>query len=159
MLKVRIIAVGGMKERDLEESCAEYQKRLSAFCSPEITELKEARLPDAPSAKEIAAALSEEGERIIAAIPPRSFTVVATPEGRSLSSEELAARIEAESLTHPSLCFIIGSSHGLSPEVKRRADLLLSFSAMTFPHRLFRLMLLEQIYRSFTIIKGTGYHK
>ena len=159
MIRVLIIAVGGMKERDLSESCSEYMKRLGAFCSPEILELKEAKLPEAPSAKEIEAALSEEGARILAALPRKTFSVVLTPEGSQLSSEETAAAIERASICHPSISFVAGSSFGLDPAVKKRADLLLSFSRMTFPHRLFRVMLLEQIYRSFTIIRGTGYHK
>ena len=159
MLQVRIIAVGNIKENYYKEACAEYVKRLGGFCRPEVCELKEARLSDNPTEGEIAAALHEEGERILAAVPPRAFRVVLCVEGNPLSSEELAARIAKEELTHPALCFIIGSSYGLAPEVKAAADLRLSFSRLTFPHRLFRVMLLEAVYRAFTINKGTGYHK
>ena len=156
MINLKIVAVGNLKDRYLTEACAEYAKRLSGFCRPEIAELKEARLSDAPTDGEISAALAE---RIFAAIPSRAFTVALAVEGQSMSSEKLAARIEAELQTHSSLCFIIGSSYGLSPRVKKAADMRLSLSELTFPHRLFRVMLLESIYRSFTIIKGTRYHK
>lgn len=159
MVPVKIIAVGRLKEDYFRQACGEYEKRLSAFCRPEIVELREARLPDCPSDGEIAAALADEGRRILSAVPPRAFTAALAVEGRRFSSEALAAELAARQSDHPSLCFIIGSSFGLDPEVKRAADLLLSFSDLTFPHRLFRVMLLEAVYRSFTIIKGTGYHK
>ena len=159
MLQVKIIAVGIGKEQYYRDACEEYIKRLGAFCRPEICELKEAHLPDSPSEAEIAAALAEEGERILRQIPPKALRVVLAVEGKMLSSEELASLLDRESLSHSSFCFIIGSSYGLSPAVKAAADVRLSFSRLTFPHRLFRVMLLEAIYRAFSINKGTGYHK
>lgn len=159
MLGLRIITVGGQKEKDYSAACDEYVKRLGAFCRPEIIELKESRLPDSPSDSELSAALADEARRILEKIPDRAFVVAAAVEGKMLSSPELAGRLEAAMQTHPNVCFVIGSSFGLDDAVKARADLLLSFSRMTFPHRLFRVMLLEQVYRSFSIIKGTGYHK
>ncbi|MBR3964844.1 MAG: 23S rRNA (pseudouridine(1915)-N(3))-methyltransferase RlmH [Clostridia bacterium] len=159
MINLKIIAVGNLKDRYLTDACAEYVKRLSGFCRPEVVELKEARLSDAPTDGEIAAALEDEAARIIATIPPRAFTVALAVEGQSMPSEKLAARIESELQSHSTLCFIIGSSYGLSARVKAAADMRLSLSELTFPHRLFRVMLLETIYRSFTIIKGTRYHK
>lgn len=159
MLQVKIIAVGNIREQYYKDACEEYIKRLCGFCRPELCELKEHKLPDKPSDGEIAAALHEEGERILQAIPPKSLRVVLAVEGKMLSSEELSALIDRGTLTHSSLCFIIGSSYGLSPEVKACADVRLSFSRLTFPHRLFRVMLLEAVYRAFTISKGTGYHK
>lgn len=148
-----------MKEQYYRDACTEYQKRLGAFCRPELCELKEARLPEDPSEGQIAAALAEEAARIRAAIPPKSYVVALCVEGKSFSSVGLAEKIEAATATHSSLCFIIGSSFGLDESIKKNADLRLSLSEMTFPHRLFRVMLYETVYRSFGIIKGTRYHK
>lgn len=159
MLEIKIIAVGNMKEQYYREACAEYHKRLGAFGRVEMCELKETRLPEDPSPSQITAALSDEAEKIRAAIPPRSYVVALCVEGKSFSSPALAERIEGAMGTHSSLCFIIGSSFGLDEEIKRSADLRLSLSEMTFPHRLFRVMLYETIYRSFSIIKGMKYHK
>ena len=159
MIQLKIIAVGSIKEGYYREAIAEYEKRLGAFCRTEICEIKETRLSDSPTEGEIAAALADEGAKISAQIPPKAFTVALCVEGRQFSSEMLAERLGAELQTHPSLCFIIGSSFGLAPQVKTQADLRLSFSELTFPHRLFRVMLMETVYRSFGIMKGTKYHK
>jgi len=159
MLQVKFIVVGNVKESYFKEACDEYIKRLGGFCRPEICELKETKLPDSPSRGEIDAALSDEADRILAQIPPRAFVTVLAVEGKEIPSEELASMIEKESLTHPCICFVVGSSYGLDKRVKERADFRLSFSKLTFPHRLFRVMLLEAVYRAFTITKGTGYHK
>lgn len=159
MLQLKIIAVGNVKEKYFRDACDEYMKRLQGFCRPEICELKEAKLADSPSRGEIAAALSDEADRILAQIPPKAYVCVLAVEGKEYSSEELASLIEAKTQQYPSLCFIIGSSYGLDDKVKKRADSLISFSKLTFPHRLFRVMLLESVYRAFTINKGTGYHK
>jgi 23S rRNA (pseudouridine1915-N3)-methyltransferase len=159
MVNLKVIAVGNLKEKYLREACAEYEKRLCGFCRPEIVELKEARLSEDPSDGEIFSALEDEAERVLAAIPPRAFVVALAVEGQGMSSEKLAARLENELQSHSSLCFIIGSSHGMSERVKKAANMRLSLSELTFPHRLFRVMLLETIYRSFTIMKGTRYHK
>lgn len=159
MLNVKIIAVGNLKEGYLREACAEYEKRLAGFCRTEIVELREARLADDPTDGQIAAALAEEAEAVLAAIPPRAYTVALCVEGKQYSSPALAELLAAQTQTHSSLCFIIGSSYGLDPRVKQAADLRLSLSELTFPHRLFRVMLLETVYRSMTIIHGRKYHK
>lgn len=159
MLNVKLICTGSLKEKYLKDACAEYEKRLGAFCKFEIAELKEYKLPENPSENEINMALTEEAKRILALTSPRTFKIALCVEGGQLSSEELAARIENVSRTHSEICLIIGSSHGLSDEVKRACDLRLSFSKLTFPHQLMRVILLEALYRSFNIIKGTKYHK
>lgn len=159
MLNVRFVVVGSLKESYLREAVAEYTKRLGAFCSPEIVELKEARLPDAPSAAEISAALADEGRRILAACPARAVKVALCVEGRQLSSPELAEYIEAAAARASCLCFIVGGSYGLDDAVKRACETRLSFSRLTFPHQLMRVILLEATYRAFNIQKGTKYHK
>ncbi len=159
MIKIKIIAVGNLKESYLRAACDEYAKRLSAFCRLEVLEIKEASLPHSPSAEQIKAALTAEGAKILAAVPPRSSVVALCVEGGQLSSEQLAQSLEKMSNETGSICFIIGGSNGLSPEVKRSASLSLSFSKMTFPHQLMRVVLLEQVYRSFMINSGRSYHK
>jgi 23S rRNA (pseudouridine1915-N3)-methyltransferase len=159
MLNITFITVGTLKEDYLRSAVGEYIKRMSAYCRPNVIELKEVKVPDSPSKSEIDSALSAEGERILASVPPRAYKVALCVEGKQLSSEELAAAIDGASMEHSDICFIIGSSHGLSDKVKRAADYKLSLSKMTFPHQLFRVMLLESVYRAFNIIKGTKYHK
>ena len=159
MINLKFIVLGNIKESFLRDAAAEYIKRLSAFAKVELCELKEARLPDNPSQSHIDAALEDEASRILAAIPPRSHVVALAVEGKQMSSEGFAAHIENVTQTASNICFIIGSSHGLSEKVKRAADYKLSLSKMTFPHQLFRVMLLESVYRAFNIIKGTKYHK
>ncbi len=159
MLNVKLICVGSLKEKYLRDAVTEYEKRLSAFCKFETVELKEQKLPDDPSPTVIAASLNEEAERILRAILPKSYKIALCVEGKQLSSEALAERIDAVTATHGSITLIIGSSHGLSDKVKNTADLRLSVSALTFPHQLMRVLLLEIFYRCETIIKGTKYHK
>lgn len=159
MLKLTLITVGNLKESYLRDACAEYEKRLSAFCRTEQLQLQEFRLPQAPSPAQIAAALTAEGKQILAAVPPRSYRIALCIEGQQLSSEELAQRLEQISISHGNLCMIIGSSCGLAPEVKKACDMRLSVSKLTFPHQLMRVLLLEALYRSFSILKGTRYHK
>ena len=159
MLNVTFITVGTLKEDYLRSALGEYTKRMSAFCRPNIVELKEVKLPDSPSKGEIESALSAEGERILAAIPARAYKVALCVEGKQLSSEELADAIDAAAMEHSDICFIIGSSHGLSPEVKSACHFRLSVSKLTFPHQLMRVILAEAVYRAFNIIKGTKYHK
>lgn len=155
-MNVTVIHVGDLKEQYYREAVAEYEKRLGRFCRVKNVEIKEERLPDQPSDGQIAAALQAEGERIIRSLPERAYKIALCVEGGQLSSEQLAAAI---SDCGKDVAFIIGSSHGLSPEVKARADLRLSVSKMTFPHRLMRVILAEQIYRAFSINAGSGYHK
>ena len=159
MLNVKLICTGSLKEKYLKDACAEYEKRLGAFCKFETVELKEYKLPETPSENEINTALSEEAKRILAVTSPRAVKIALCVEGNQLSSEELAARIDTVSRTHSEICLIIGSSHGLSDQLKRACDMRLSFSKLTFPHQLMRVVLLESVYRSFNIIKGTKYHK
>ncbi len=160
MLKITLLTVGRLKESYLREAAAEYGKRLSAFCALKTEELEPARLPDRPSEAQIAAALEDEGGRILAKIPAGAGVFALCVEGKPLTSQDLAARLADAPLRGVSrLCFVIGGSHGLSPAVKKRAGLRLSMSAMTFPHQLARVMLLEQIYRGFQINLGSAYHK
>ena len=156
---VRFITVGNLKESYLREAAAEYKKRLSGMCRVEEIELKEVKLPDDPSESEIKKALSEEAKAILAAIPPRSFPIALCVEGKQMSSPDLSRKLESVTAECGTLCFIIGSSHGLAPEVKSAAKMRLSVSELTFPHQLMRVILSEAVYRAFTIIKGTRYHK
>ena len=159
MLNFKIICVGSLKENYLREAIAEYAKRLSAFCSFSITELKEYKLPDSPSPAEIEKALDEEADRIWKAVLPKSYKIALCVEGKQFSSEKLAEKLAAIEQSHGALTLIIGSSHGLSDKVKSASDLRLSISELTFPHQLVRVMLMEIFYRCFNIIKGTKYHK
>ncbi len=159
MIKCKIIALGSLKEKYFKEACAEYQKRLTRFCDLEICEIEPAKLPENPSAGEIDGALKKEAEQIIKKIPKNSRVIALCVEGKEKSSEDFASYIDEVSNLGQGICFIIGSSYGLSEEVKRLANLRLSLSIMTFPHKLFRVMLLEQIYRGFMINQGSKYHK
>ncbi len=160
MQRISVICVGNVKEEYLRKGLAEYAARLTPLCRFTVTEVAESRLPRDPSGGEIAAALKSEGERILAAVPDGSDVVALCVEGEQMSSEELAAYTEKSALSGKNgICFIIGGSFGLSPQVKKRADRLLSFGKMTFPHQLFRLMLTEQIYRAYMIRTGAKYHK
>lgn len=160
MLGVTLICVGKMKEKHLISAFEEYRKRLGAFCRFELVELPEQRLSDNPSAKEIETALNKEAAEIRKHIPAGAAVVAMCVEGTQKSSPELAAQISAWANAGVSrLCFLVGGSFGMSEEVKRGAALRLSVSKMTFPHHLFRVMLAEQIYRAFTILEGSRYHK
>ncbi len=160
MLTVNIICVGSLKEQYWRDACAEYAKRLGGFCKFGIIEVPESRLPKSYSDADIAKVISGEGTRILEKIPSGSFVAAMCIEGRELSSTQLAARLEQIALGGKSrVDFIIGGSYGLSEDVKRRADLRLSMSPMTFPHQLARVMLCEQIYRAFSINADTKYHK
>lgn len=161
MLNVNIIAVGKLKESYLREACGEYSKRLGAFCKLNITELSESRLPDAPSEKEIENALAAEGRSMLPILSAKGcYNIAMCIEGSRFSSEKLAERIGKISVDGKStLNIVIGSSCGISEEVKKQCDLRLSMSDMTFPHQLARVMVLEQLYRSFQILNGGKYHK
>ena len=159
MLNVTVITVGTLKEVYLREAAAEYEKRLGAFCKLELIQLKETKLSESPTDAQISAALSAEGRQILAAIPPRAYRIAMCVEGTQLSSEQLAKKLEEIGQTHGTLCLIIGSSYGIAPEVKSACDYRLSVSKLTFPHQLMRVLLLETLYRSLGIIKGTKYHK
>lgn len=159
MLNVTLITVGNLKEAYLREAAAEYEKRLNGFCKLDCIQLKEVKLPEDPTSAQISAALTAEGKQILASIPSRAYRVALCVEGQQLSSEQLAQRLDEIGQTHGSLCLIIGSSYGIAPEVKAACDFRLSVSKLTFPHQLMRVLLLETIYRSLGIVKGTKYHK
>jgi 23S rRNA (pseudouridine1915-N3)-methyltransferase len=159
MLTLTLITVGNLKESYLRDAAAEYAKRLGAFCRFEEKQLKEQKLPENPAPSQIQAVLNAEGKQILAAMPPKSYKIALCVEGKQFSSEELACHLEDVCLSQSEICLVIGSSHGLSPEVKSACDLRLSVSKLTFPHQLMRVILLEAVYRAFNIIKGTRYHK
>ena len=160
MLEITLIAMGKLKEKFYLEAAAEYEKRLKGYCRFALLELPEVRLPENPSPAEIAAGLEKEAELIFTRIPKGSWLCVLTPEGKLLSSEALADKLQSVKVSgKSSLCFLIGSSFGMSPRVKEKADFKLSMSPMTFPHHLARVIVLEQIYRAETIQAGSKYHK
>ena len=160
MMNVRIICLGKLKERYLRDMCDEYVKRLGTLCKISIIELNPERLSDAPSQNEIKAALEKEGKQILSKISKGEKVIALCVEGSMLSSEALSEKLaNIASEGSSAVCFIIGSSCGLSDEVKSRADFRLSMSPMTFPHQLARVLLLEQIYRAFSISAGSKYHK
>lgn len=159
MISVTIIAVGKLKESYLRDGCKEYLKRLGAFAKVDITEINEERCSDNPSAKEIETVISKEGERIIQKIPKGSAVIPLCIEGKEYSSPDFSRLMEEISLTASHLCFIIGGSFGLSNQVKSLSKTKLSFGKMTLPHQLARLVLLEQIYRGFSISNNSKYHK
>ena len=159
MQRVTIIAVGRLKDRFYSDAAAEYLKRLSAFCKADIVEVQPAKLPENPSELLISAALREEGARITERIPKDSAVIALCVEGRRFTSESFSQLISGLNAQGRGMAFIIGGSYGLSEEVKRRSDFRMSMSDMTFPHRLARVMLLEQIYRGYMIAAGREYHK
>ena len=141
MLSITVLCAGTLKEKYLKDACAEYQKRLGAYCRLKINELK-------------------DGTPMLPYISKSAFNIALCIEGKELSSEELAKLISDTAVAGKSeICFVIGESDGLPESVKAACDLRLSFSKMTFPHQLMRVILLEQVYRSFTIINGGKYHK
>ena len=160
MLGIRLICVGKLKESFWKDAVREYEKRLSKYCKLEILELKEEKLSETPSQKEIQQALDSEAAAIREKIPAGAAVIPMCIEGKNLSSEELAGELADLTLRGASkLCVIIGGSVGLSPDIKKMGQLKLSMSKMTFPHHLARVMVLEQLYRSFQIQTGGKYHK
>ena len=159
MLHVRLIALGNLKERYWRDAVAEYEKRLGAYAKLEIVELKEYRLPESPTESEIGVALDREADAILANVAPRSFVVALCVEGKMLDSEGLADQLSTIMQEGGYVTLIIGSSHGLSPKVKKAANLALSVSKLTFPHQMMRVLLLETVYRSLSILHGSKYHK
>ena len=160
-MTIEIICVGKLKEKYWQEAAAEYIKRLSRFCSVKITELSEVRLTGSSAADE-AAVVKAESEAIAAKLSPGqgTFTIALAVKGKPLSSEGLAEKMAALALEGKSrIVFVIGGSLGLTDELIKSCDMALSFSAMTFPHQLMRVVLLEQVYRAFKINAGESYHK
>ncbi|MCI8861942.1 MAG: 23S rRNA (pseudouridine(1915)-N(3))-methyltransferase RlmH [Lachnospiraceae bacterium] len=159
-MKITCVAVGKIKEMYFSEAVKEYAKRLSRYCKLEIVELPDEKTPDGASAAEEAAILEREGERILKAVREDAYVIALAIEGKALDSVEFSRRLErlgVEGKSH--IVFVIGGSLGLSPAVMKRADESVSFSRMTFPHQLMRVILLEQVYRGFRIMKGEPYHK
>ena len=160
MFNITLIAMGKLKEKFYLSAAAEYEKRMMGYCNFQLIELPEVRLPDNPSPANITAALDKEAETILAKIPKGSWFCIFTPEGKLLSSEQLAEKISNIKLSgKSSACFLIGSSFGISNKIKAMADFKLSMSPMTFPHHLARVMVLEQLYRAEAIQAGSKYHK
>lgn len=156
-----MITVGRLKEKYWQEACKEYIKRLCAFCKIEIIELAQVRLPDNPKEKQIDLALEQEGKNICKILDENEgYNIVLCIEGTLVSSDELSKKMDSCAVNgYSQINFIIGSSFGISQKVKEKCDYKLSMSKMTFPHQLARVILLEQIYRSFQISNHTKYHK
>ena len=160
MFEITLITMGKLKEKFYISAAAEYAKRLGGYCRFTLAELPESRLPENPSPAEIAAGLEKEAEAILARIPKGAWFCVFTPEGKALSSEAFAEKMKEVKLSgKSSACFLIGSSFGIAPRVKEKADFRLSMGPMTFPHHLARIMVLEQLYRAEAIQAGSKYHK
>lgn len=158
-MNINIIAIGKLKEKYWRDACEEYLKRLGAYCNINIVELKEAKLLGEGEKAELQV-IEEEGEDILQRLDGKAFVIALDVRGKKFSSEQLAEKIDSLALDGKSdVSFIIGGSLGLSKAVLDRADLRLSFSDMTFPHQMMRVILLEQIYRAFKINRGETYHK
>ena len=167
-MNINIICIGKLKEKYWQDAAAEYVKRLGGYCSVRIVELKEAKLPANAGPRDEEIVMEKEGEAILAKVSREDYVVAMAVEGRHLDSVAFSKALQgifsgsfsgASAGGHQTVDFLIGGSLGLSPAVKKRADMLLSFSKMTFPHQLARVMLLEQIYRAFKISAGETYHK
>ncbi|MFG6118705.1 23S rRNA (pseudouridine(1915)-N(3))-methyltransferase RlmH [Thalassobacillus sp. B23F22_16] len=159
-MKITIVTVGKLKEKYLKQGIQEYVKRLGPYASVEIVEVADEKAPENLSEADMEEVKKKEGERILAKINPDSYVITLEIEGQMLTSEKLAKKLDNLATYGKSkVAFVIGGSLGLSDEVLRRSDLGLSFSKMTFPHQLMRLILVEQIYRAFKINKNEPYHK
>lgn len=159
-MKITVITVGKLKERFFREAAAEYEKRLGRYCRLEIRETADEKTPDGASETERELILKKEGARVAKLLPDDAYVVTLEIEGRRFTSEAFAGEIErlgVSGIGH--IVFVIGGSLGLHNSMKKRADLAVSFSDMTFPHQLMRVVLLEQIYRAFRIINREPYHK
>ena len=159
-MKITLITVGKIKEKYLRDAIAEYSKRLSRYCKLEIIEVADEKTPDQASETVEENIRAKEGERILKYIKDDMYVITLEIDGKMLSSEEFAGKIESLGVQgKSSIVFVIGGSIGLGKEVLRRSDYALSFSKMTFPHQLMRVILLEQVYRGYRIINGEPYHK
>ena len=158
-MRVSVICVGKLKEKYLKDAVSEYEKRLSRFCSFEIIEVADSKIPENASEAECEKVLEQEGEKILSKIKPNSFVIAMCVEGKQVSSEQLADEIKNISFQTGNIIFIIGGSLGLCDDVKKRANICLSFGKITLPHQLMRVVLTEQIYRTFKINANETYHK
>ena len=159
-MKITLITVGKIKEKYLRDAIAEYSKRLSRYCRLELLEVADEKTPDQASEVVEKNIRDKEGERILKHIRDDMYVITLEIGGKMLSSEELAEKIESLGIQgKSSIAFVIGGSIGLGEEVLKRSDYALSFSKMTFPHQLMRVILLEQVYRVYRIMNGEPYHK
>ena len=159
-MKIKVVTVGKLKEKYLKDGIAEYSKRISRFAKLEMIELADEKTPDRASESENQKILEIEGQRTLSKVGDRDFVIVLAIEGKTLASEEFSKQLEEASIKgFSTLTFIIGGSLGLVQDVKKRANLSVSFGRLTLPHQLMRLVLVEQIYRAFTIQQGSPYHK
>ncbi|MCI6091630.1 23S rRNA (pseudouridine(1915)-N(3))-methyltransferase RlmH [bacterium] len=159
-MKITLLTVGKIKEKYLKDAIAEYSKRLSKYCKLEIIEVADEKTPDNASEVVENVIRDKEGERLLKYVKDDAFVITLEIKGKMMTSEELAEKIDTLGIRGVShIMFIIGGSIGLGEDVIKRSDFALSFSKMTFPHQLMRVILLEQIYRSYRIISGEPYHK
>ncbi|MCM3398129.1 23S rRNA (pseudouridine(1915)-N(3))-methyltransferase RlmH [Oceanobacillus profundus] len=159
-MKISIFSVGKLKEKYLKQGIQEYLKRLGAYAKVDVIEVADEKAPESMSEAEMLEVKRKEGERILSQIAPDTYVITLEINGKMLSSEQLAAKMdELATYGKSKIVFVIGGSLGISDDVQKRSDLALSFSKMTFPHQLMRLILLEQVYRGFRINRGEPYHK
>ncbi len=159
-MNIRIVAVGKIKEKYIQEGIKEFSKRLSRYCNLKIDEVEDEKAPENLSVKEQENIKIKEGKKILSKIPQNSFIISLAIQGQSISSEALAEKMEGLMIEGMNdITFVIGGSLGLTEKVMEKSNFALSFSKMTFPHQLMRVILLEQVYRGFRIIKGEPYHK
>lgn len=159
-MKIKIVTVGKLKEKYLKQGIQEYSKRMQAYANLEIVEVADEKAPENMSDAEAAEVKRKEGERILAHISPDMYVITLEINGKMLTSEQFAAKLdELATYGKSKIALVIGGSLGLSDAVLKRSDFALSFSKMTFPHQLMRLVLLEQVYRAFRIVRGEPYHK
>lgn len=158
-MQITVACVGKIKEKYLQEGINEFTKRLTPFCRLNTVSIGEEKMPDDPSPREKELVIAKETRRLLEIIPDNSYVIALDVVGRELSSPELAAQLEklmVEGVSH--ITFVIGGAFGYSDELRKRADLRLSFSRLTFTHQMIRLLLVEQIYRAFKIMRGEKYH-
>ncbi|GAQ17863.1 ribosomal RNA large subunit methyltransferase H [Oceanobacillus picturae] len=159
-MKITLVSVGKLKEKYLKQGIQEYMKRLSAYAKVDIVEVADEKAPENMSDAEMLEVKRKEGERILSHISQDTYVITLEINGKMLSSEQLAAKVdELATYGKSKIAFVIGGSLGISEEVQKRSNLALSFSKMTFPHQVMRLILLEQVYRAFRINRGEPYHK
>ncbi|WP_087973869.1 23S rRNA (pseudouridine(1915)-N(3))-methyltransferase RlmH [Oceanobacillus rekensis] len=159
-MKITIVSVGKLKEKYLKQGIQEYMKRLTAYAKVDIIEVADEKAPENMSEAQMQEVKRKEGERILSHINDDTYVITLEINGKMLSSEQLAAKMdELATYGKSKLAFVIGGSLGISEDVQKRSDIALSFSKMTFPHQVMRLILLEQVYRGFRIIRGEPYHK
>lgn len=159
-MKITVLTVGKLKEKYWKQAIAEYQKRLGAYTKIEIIEVPDEKAPENMSDKEIEQVKQKEGQRLLAKVKPQSTVITLEIKGNMLTSEGLAKNLQQRMVQGQSdFTFIIGGSNGLHQDVLDRSNYALSFSKMTFPHQMMRVILLEQVYRAFKIMRGEAYHK